>query len=70
MVTGLTGNFENDGKMCGTCLDGWQNKLPNSGRRTQTNRPLQLVHNDLCGPISPVSWNDKKYILTFIDDYS
>jgi transposase InsO family protein len=30
---------------------------------------LQLVHA-VCGPITPSSNSDKRYILTFIDDYS
>lgn len=36
----------------------------------RSSRRLQLIHSDLCGPISPTSISDKKYILTFIDDYS
>lgn len=31
---------------------------------------MQLVHADLCGPITPASNSDKRYILTFIDDFS
>ena len=32
--------------------------------------PLQLVHNDLCGPLSSSSFFGCKYFLTFIDDFS
>jgi transposase InsO family protein len=32
--------------------------------------PLQLVHNDLCGPLSSPSFSRCKYFLTFIDDFS
>ena len=31
--------------------------------------PLQLVHNDLCGPLPVVSFSGYKYFLTFIDDF-
>ena len=31
---------------------------------------LQLVHSDLCGPINPSSNGGKRYIITFIDDFS
>lgn len=31
---------------------------------------LELVHTDICGPITPESFNDKRYFITFIDDYS
>ena len=29
---------------------------------------LQLVHADICGPVTPESNNGKKYLITFIDD--
>jgi hypothetical protein len=32
--------------------------------------PLQLVHSDLCGPLSSPSFFRCKYFLTFIDDFS
>ena len=32
--------------------------------------PLELVHSDLCGPLSSASFFGFKYFLTFIDDYS
>lgn len=28
------------------------------------------MHSDICGPITPKSNSHKRYILTFIDDYS
>ena len=31
---------------------------------------LQLVHADICGPINPISNSKKRYLITFIDDYS
>ena len=32
--------------------------------------PLQLMHNDLCGPLPTVSFSGFKYFITFIDYYS
>ena len=32
--------------------------------------PLQLVHNDLCGPLPVVSFSGCKYFLNFIDYFS
>jgi hypothetical protein len=32
--------------------------------------PLQLVHSDLCGPLSSPSFSRSKYFLNFIDDFS
>jgi hypothetical protein len=31
---------------------------------------LELVHADICGPIKPTSNNNKRYFLSFIDDFS
>ncbi|KAL8155990.1 hypothetical protein AgCh_001157 [Apium graveolens] len=31
---------------------------------------LELVHTDICGPISPSSEGNKRYFIYFIDDYS
>lgn len=36
----------------------------------ETELSLQLVHSDLCGPIQPMSNSNKRYFITFIDDYS
>ena len=33
-------------------------------------RPLELVHTDVCGPITPMSTGQNRYFLTFIDDFS
>jgi hypothetical protein len=32
--------------------------------------PLELVHFDICGPITPLYNEDKIFIITFIGDYS
>ena len=31
---------------------------------------LELVHSDICGPLSTKTYNNKEYFITFIDDYS
>ena len=33
-------------------------------------KALELVHSDICGPITLHSNGGKRYIITFIDDYS
>jgi transposase InsO family protein len=34
-----------------------------------TTRPLELIHTDICGPITSDSFSEE-YFITFIDDYS
>lgn len=57
-------------QICSYCIEGKQTRLPHVHERTRATRPLQLVHSDLFGPVSPKSYDDKKYVLTFIDDYT
>jgi hypothetical protein len=32
--------------------------------------PLELVHTDICGPMSTKSHGENQYFITFIDDFS
>lgn len=34
------------------------------------NRPLELIHTDVCGSIEPNAWDGSKYFVAFIDDYT
>jgi len=47
-----------------------QNRLKFSETRSRAKRPLELIHTDVCGPIDPTTWNNKKYFITFLDDYT
>jgi len=56
-----------------TCVDCVKGKLTVKVRNTGTNRSdnvLELIHTDICGPITPTSMGGYKYFITFIDDYS
>jgi hypothetical protein len=57
--------------VCEDCLVGKQHRdsIPKSSNWKSTKR-LELVHSDICGPITPASNSGNKYILTFIDDFS
>nr|GFA66509.1 retrovirus-related Pol polyprotein from transposon TNT 1-94 [Tanacetum cinerariifolium] len=35
-----------------------------------SDKPLYLLHMDLCGPMRVQSINEKRYVLVFVDDYS
>lgn len=69
MVTGMS-EVENHIGFCEYCIKGKQSQLSFSGTRPPTTRPLERVHSDLCGPISPQTYDGKKYFLSFIDDYT
>ena len=45
-------------------------KRPFSAKSERSKEPLQLVHNDVCGPLSVQDRGGYEYFVTFIDDYS
>lgn len=57
-------------ELCETCVEGKQTRLPHQTERIRAKRPLELVHSDLRGPIDVTSYDGKKYLLTFIDDFT
>ena len=38
-------------------------------KKKRTERPLQLIHSDLCGPIPTLSIDGNKYFISFINDF-
>lgn len=57
--------------VCDVCVKSKQTKATHSQIISQrSHRPLQLIHSDVCGPITPETHDEKKYILTLIDDYT
>ena len=56
-------------KDCESCLQAKITK--NKGQKSISNssRPLELIHTDISGPY-PISYNGKRYVISFIDDYT
>ena len=55
---------------CDVCIQGKMVQSRNRKPRTRSTAPLQLVHTDLAGPITPVSTEGFVYAIVFTDDYS
>ena len=53
---------------CVACIEGKQAQMPHNEKRARATRPLQLINSDVVGPISPTSYGNKRYLVTFIDD--
>lgn len=66
----LTEKECDDMKICEVCIKAKQNRQPFLTERTRAERPNQIIHIDICGPIDPITWDGKKYILTLMDDYT
>nr|GFA14856.1 hypothetical protein [Tanacetum cinerariifolium] len=63
-------NFEKD-HLCSACEQG---KIHRKHHKSKTNfasnKPLYLLHMDLCGPMCVQSINGKRYVLVVVNDYS
>lgn len=53
---------------CEVCIQGKSVQTRNRGPDARAKAPL--IHNDLAGPIDPMSKDGHKYALSFTDDYS
>jgi hypothetical protein len=47
-----------------------QSRLPFNTKRSKARKPLEIIHSDVCGPIDPATYENKKYFLTYVDDYT
>ena len=58
-------------KLCRSCVAGKHPRNSFSKKSTfQEIEPLELIHMDICGPITPISLGGSRYFLLIIDDYS
>lgn len=56
---------------CESCVKGKQTRLPfNKVNVKRSSRILELVHTDICGPMSEKAWNGARFFISFTDDYS
>lgn len=58
--------------LCESCIQGKQARLPFAKNKNKIHiqRPLYIVHSDICGPITPPTINQKNYFVNFIDEYT
>nr|GFC14911.1 hypothetical protein [Tanacetum cinerariifolium] len=62
--------FEKD-HLCSACEQGKIHRKHHKSRTAfASNKPLYLLHMDLCGPMCVQSINGKRYVLIVVDDYS
>jgi transposase InsO family protein len=70
-ILGLTNvHFEKD-RICSACQAGKQVGVHHPQKNVMmTDRPLELLHMDLFGPIAYISIDESKYYVVIVDDYS
>ena len=57
-------------EMCEQCLMGKMTKTPFSRTMKRATDLLEIIHTDLCGPMSVEARGGYRYVLTFTDDLS
>jgi transposase InsO family protein len=75
LATVTTGMTITQAKMNDPCMTCETNKFTRQPKTHDTptitaTKPLERVHTDLCGPITPTSRDGHKYVINFIDEYS
>ena len=62
--------INNPDQLCEGCLLGKQfrKSFPQESH-SRVQKPLELIHADVCGTIKPSSFGDRNYFLLFIDDF-
>ncbi|WRX07954.1 Integrase [Theobroma cacao] len=70
LVTKLPSIYEHT-DVCEVCQLGKQTRLPFPLKSTKrAYEKLELIHSNVCGPMSAESLNGSKYFVLFIDDYT
>ena len=70
MVTGFPEFSTEHSDVCRGCALGKYTKTVFSSSDRRSTRVLDLIHSDLCGPMSSVSLRGFEYYVTFINDQS
>lgn len=45
-------------------------KRPFNGKGNRATEALELIHSDVCGPLSTIARKGLEYFITLIDDYT
>jgi transposase InsO family protein len=63
--------LEHVDQLCDACLAGKHRRapFPQQAQRCAT-RSLELIHGDLCGPVTPATPSGNRFFLLLVDDYS
>lgn len=72
MVRGIEKlKIDKHSKICESCIFSKQTRLP-FPRKTEprSNRVLELIHTDVCGPLKQPAYDGSLYCITFTDDFS
>ena len=64
-------HIKHGGELCDSCLAGKQRRLPfPKMAKYHAEDALELIHDDLYGPITPATNGGRRYFLLLVDDCS
>ena len=69
LVKGLP-QFQSLNEVCTHCISSTHSRAPFSSSSYRALSVLELIHMDICGPISPQTVGEKRYFFLIVDDYS
>lgn len=55
---------------CEIYIQAKHTKMPFGDQRKRATRPLDIIHTDVYGPITPETWNRNRYFVIFLDNYT
>ncbi|POV97395.1 hypothetical protein PSTT_15070 [Puccinia striiformis] len=55
---------------CSSCMEGKMTRIPFKSHYHSVSSPLEVVHGDLVGPISPPTNGGARYFLTLVDQFT
>ena len=70
MVAGLPDIHKKDEGICKGCAQGKNVKKQFPSNKSKAKEILEIVHSDVCGPMSSNSLSEYAYYVYFVDDYS
>lgn len=70
LIDGVKVSKPGELSFCEGCVQGKLTRKPFKATGIRATRKLQLVHSDVCGPMSTKSFGGMSYFVTFTDDYS
>jgi hypothetical protein len=70
VMKSLIGGYTHDDSMCIVCIQAKHKQKFIRVPVKRTTKPFELVHSDVCGPFSTLTFGDNRYYILFIDDYT
>lgn len=70
LVTGMIVKGKNDNIVCDHCLRGKMAQKPFPTSESRALNAIELIHNDVCGPMQTTTPSGNRYMVTFVDDFS